>query len=178
MSVENITMSIDQLALYLADKQCISNKYKGINYAHAITILNNIVLFQDPESLYSRMRTYSPALLHSLVKNKHLVQAPFKSERLAFVSKEQLQNFYYSNLRDDIEYKRPETRAVLEFIMEKGTSTRQRIIDQFKLSKEEVMDILAELRSYYQIFMFYDGTNWTLFSSDMLLDSESISKST
>ena len=170
-------MSIDQLALYLADKQCLTNSYKGINYAHAISILNNMVLFQDPESLYTRMRTFSPALLHALVKNKHLVQAPFKSERLAFVSKELLKNFYNANIKDDIEYKRPETRTVLEFIMEKGTSTRQRIIEQFKLTKEDVMAILAELRTYYQIFMFYDGSNWTIFSADILLGSESISKS-
>ncbi|MFW9851796.1 MAG: hypothetical protein ACFFDS_02550 [Candidatus Thorarchaeota archaeon] len=176
MSLENITLNIEQLSLYLAEKQNLSHKYKGINYSHSISIINNIVLFQDPESLYVRMRTFSPALIHSLVKNKHLVHAPFKSGKLAYVGKELITSYYYMNLKENIEYKKPDTRAILEFIKTQETATRQRIMEHFKLSKEEVMDILSELRMNFQIFMFYDGTTWTINHADILLDENQMSK--
>ena len=176
MSFENLTLNLDQLSLYLAEKQNLSNRYKGINYSHSISIINNIILFQDPESLYVRMRTFSPALIHSLVKNKHLVHAPFKSGKLAYVGKELITSHYYVNLKENIEYKKPDTRAILEFIKDQGTATRQKIIEAFKLSKDEVMDILSELRMNFQIFMFYDGTTWTINHVDLLLDETPVSK--
>jgi DNA-binding transcriptional regulator GbsR (MarR family) len=176
MSLANITLNLEQLSLYLAEKQNLSHKYKGINYSHSISIINNIVLFQDSESLYVRMRTFSPALLHSLVKNKHLTHAPFKSGKLAYVGKELLSSYYYMNLKENIEYKKPDTRAVLDFIKDQGTATRQKIMESFKLSKEEVMDILSELRMNFQIFMFYDGTTWTINHADILLNETPMSK--
>jgi DNA-binding transcriptional regulator GbsR (MarR family) len=105
-----------------------------------------------------------------------LIQAPFKEKKLAYIGKELLPIFYYSNVSDEIDYKHTETRSVLEFLKEKGSSTRQKIMNQFKLSKEQVMDVLTELRNNFQIFMFYDGTSWTIFSSDILLDTDSISR--
>ncbi len=169
-------MTLEMLALYLAEKQGLTTEYKGINYGHSVSIVKNSVLFQDPESLYARMRTFSPSLIHSLIRNKHLIQAPFKENKLAYIGKELLPIFYYSNVKDEIEYKRSETRSVLEFLNEKGSSTRQKIMDQFKLTKEQVMEVLTELRNNFQIFMFYDGTRWTIYSSDILLDSDPISK--
>ena len=176
MSSEHVTLNIEQLSLYLAEKQNLSHKYKGTNYSHSISIINNIIMFQDPESIYARMRTFSPALVHSLVKNKHLVHAPFKSGKLIYVGKELLSNYYYMNTKENIEYKKPKTRAVLEFIKDQGTATRQRIIEEFKLSKDEVMDILSELRMNFQIFMFYDGTTWTINHEYIMLVETPISK--
>ena len=63
------------LALYLAEKQGLTTEYKGINYGHAVSIVKNSISFQDPESLYARMRTFSPTLIHSLItleKNYYL----------------------------------------------------------------------------------------------------------
>ncbi len=177
MSVSQISLNLEELSLYISEKQNLSTEFKGINYGHAISILNNLVQFQDPESLFARMRTFSHTLIPSLIKNKHLIQAPFISGKLAYVGRENLELLYYSNLSDEIDYKKPQTKNVLEFIREHGSSTRQRIIEQFKLKKEEVMDILSELRINFQVFMFYDGTRWTIYSSEMLLKEESKSQS-
>ncbi len=177
MSVSHISLNLEELSLYLSEKQNLSTEFKGVNYGHAISILNNIVLFQDPESLFARMRTFSHTLIPSLIKNKHLIQAPFISGKLAYVGRENLEILYYSNLSEEIDYKKPQTKNVLEFIREHGSSTRQRIIEQFKLKKEEVMDILSELRLNFQVFMFYDGTRWTIYISDLLLTKESRSQS-
>ena len=177
MSLDHkITMDLEQLGLYLAEKQSLASEFKGINYGQSVSIVKNIVLFQDPESLYARMRSFSPHLIHSLIKNKHLIQAPFSDGKLAYIGKELLPFFYYSSIKDDIDYKRSETRSVLEFLNETESSTRQKIMEQFHLTKEEVMDVLTELRNNFQIFMFYDGTLWTIYSSDILLDTDSISR--
>ena len=164
------------LSVYLAEKQGLTTEFKGVNYGHSISIVKNSIMFQDPESLYARMRTFSPTLIHSLIKNKHLIQAPFRDKKLAYIGKELLPFFYYSNVSDEIDYKHTETRSILDFLNEKGSSTRQKIIDQFKLTKEEVMDVLTELRNNFQIFMFYNGTSWTIYSSDIFLESDSLSK--
>ena len=177
MTYSQLSLSLEELAIYLAEKQNLSKEYKGINYGHALSILNNVLQFQDPESLFARMRTYSPTLISTLIKNKHLIQAPFKSGKLAYVGKETLETFYYSNLPEEIDYKKPQSRGVLDFIKEQGSSTRNKIMEHFKLSKEEVMDILTELRLNFQVFMFYDGTRWTIYSSDMFLSDESRSQS-
>ncbi|MHA1465803.1 MAG: hypothetical protein ACTSQ2_12005, partial [Candidatus Heimdallarchaeaceae archaeon] len=177
MSVSQISLNLEELSLYLSEKQNLSTEFKGVNYGHAISILNNIVQFQDPESLFVRMRTFSHTLIPSLVKNKHLIQAPFVSGKLAYVGRENLELLYYSNLSEEIDYKKPQTKNVLEFIREHGASTRQRIIEQFKLKKEEVMEILSELRANFQVFMFYDSARWTIYSSEMLLKEETKSQS-
>ncbi|MBY8999749.1 MAG: hypothetical protein KGD64_02435 [Candidatus Heimdallarchaeota archaeon] len=177
MSIAQITLNLEELARYISEKQNLSSEFKGVNYGHAISILNNIVHFQDPESLFTRMRTFSHTLIPSLIKNKHIVQAPFKSGKLTYVGRDNLELLYYSNLSDEIDYKKPQTRSVLEHIKEHGTSTRQKLIEQFKLPKEEVMEILSELRNNFQVFMFYDGTRWTIYSSEMLLKEESMSQS-
>ena len=177
MATEHIILNLEQLSLYLAEKQSLIHEYKGINYGHAISIINNTVLFQDTESLFIRMRTFSPSLIPSLVKNKHVVQAPFKLGKLIYIGKENLAYFYYSLLKEDFEYKNRNTKKVLDFLNESGTATRLKIIEQFGLSKEEVMEILSELRLNNQVFMFYDGTNWTIYSRDIVLESDSMSKS-
>ena len=74
MSSTQISLSLEDLALYLSEKQNLAREYKGINYGHALSILNSITQFQDPESLFARMRTYSDTLIPTLVKNKHLIQ--------------------------------------------------------------------------------------------------------
>ncbi|MEE9410449.1 MAG: hypothetical protein V3V41_05940 [Candidatus Heimdallarchaeota archaeon] len=177
MAVEHVTLNLEQLALYVAEKQGLIQKYKGINYGHAISLINNIGQFQDPESLFTRMRTFSASLIPSLVKNKHLVQAPFKEGKLVYVGKEILAYYYFSLLKDEFEYKNQNTKKVLDFLNDEGSATRLKIIEHFGLSKDEVMDILAELRTNFQVFMFYDGTNWTIYSTNLIIDSDTMSKS-
>ncbi len=178
MTKENVSLSLEQLARYLAEKQSLTKQHMGINYKHAISISKNLAFFQDSESLYARMRTFSSSLIHSLIKNKLIVQAPFIEKKLTYVSKDLLPFFYFSNLKDNIEYKIPETRSVLEFIKEQYITTRQKIVSKFGLQRETIMEILAELRENYQIFMFYDGSKWTINDSESLLHEGTMSRST
>jgi len=176
MAITQYSLSLDKLARYLVEKQNIDGEYKGVNYSHAISIINNVIMFQDIESLFVRMRTYSSGLVDSLIKNKHLVHAPFKEGKLAYVGRDNL--YLYSTIytKDNIQYKNPLTRTVLEYLEEEGSSTRQKIMEKFEISKEDVMDILTELRANFQIYMFYDGTYWTIFSSKLVLEDTKISK--
>ncbi len=176
MTITQYSLTLDQLAKYLVEKQNIDSEYKGVNYSHAIATINNIIVFQDIESLFIRMRTYSSGLIHSLIKNKHLVHAPFKEGKLVYIGRENLPIFSKIYVKDTIQYKKPLTKTVLEFLEEEGSSTRQKIIEKFEISKEDVMDILIELRTNFQIFMFYDGTSWTIFSSKLLLADSKMSK--
>lgn len=176
MSITKYSLSLDQLARYLVEKQNIDGEYKGVNYSHAITIVNNVIVFQDIESLFVRMRTFSSGLVNSLIKNKHLVHAPFKEGKLAYVGRDNLHIYSKIYAKDTIQYKKPLTKTVLEFLQEGGSSTRQKIMETFEISKEEVMEILTELRTNFQIYMFYDGTYWTIFSSKLLLDESKSSK--
>ena len=176
MSITEYSLTIDQLANYLSEKQNIDSEYKGVNYSHAISIVNNIVIFQDSESLFVRMRTFSSGLINSLIKNKHLVHAPFKDGKLAFVGRESLPMYSKIYTKDNIQYKKTQTKTVLDFLEEEGSSTRQKIMEQFDISKEEVMEILSELRTNFQIYMFYDGTYWTIFSNKLILEDAKTSK--
>ncbi len=178
MTKENVNLSLEQLARYLAEKQNLTKQYMGVNYKHAISISKNLAFFQDSESLYARMRTFSSSLIHSLIKNKLIVQAPFIEKKLTYVSKDLLPFFYFSNIKDNIEYKMPETRSVLEFIKEQYITTRQKIVSRFGLQRETIMEILAELRENYQIFMYYDGSRWTINDSESLLHKGTMSRST
>ncbi len=176
MSITKYSLTLDQLAQYLVEKQNIDSEYKGVNYSHAISIINNIMMFQDIESIFVRMRTYSSGLVNSLIKNKHLVHAPFKEGKLAYVGRDNLHIYSKIYTKDTIQYKKPMTKTVLEFLQEEGSSTRQKIMGEFELTKEEVMEILSELRANFQIYMFYDGTYWTIFSSRLLFDDSKLSK--
>ncbi|OLS32579.1 MAG: hypothetical protein HeimAB125_07400 [Candidatus Heimdallarchaeota archaeon AB_125] len=176
MTISDISLSLEQLAQYLVEKQNIDKEFKGVNYSHAISIINNVVIFQDPESLFVRMRTFSSNLLQSLVKNKHLVHAPFRENKLSYVGRDNLTIFHKIYVKENIQYKNSQAKAVLDFIKEEDSSTRFKIMERFDLSKDEVMKILSELRSNFQIFMFYDGTNWSIFSTKLLMPEYSISK--
>ena len=176
MSITQYSFTLDQLASYLVEKQNLAREYKGVNYSHAITIVNNVIIFQDIESLLSRMRTYSSGLVNSLIKNKHLIHAPFKEGKLAYIGRDNLPLYSKIYTKDTVQYKKPLTKTVLDFLQEEGSSTRQKIMEKFDVSKEEVMDILSELRANFQIYMFYDGTYWTIYSSNLMLEESKRSK--
>ena len=176
MTISEVSLSLEQLAQYLAEKQNLDKEFKGVNYSHAISIINNIVIFQDSESLFVRMRTYSSNLLQSLVRNKHLVHAPFKENKLSYVGRDNLSAFHKISIKENIEYKKPQAKAVLDYIRAEDSSTRFKIMEHFDLTKDAVMEILSELRNNFQIFMFYDGTSWSIFSTKLLMEDHSKSK--
>ncbi|MHA1396967.1 MAG: hypothetical protein ACTSSG_06275 [Candidatus Heimdallarchaeaceae archaeon] len=177
MSTKVNPLTLKQLGLYLAEKQNLIQDYRGLNYGHCLSIIDNLILFQDIESLFARMRSYSHNLISSLVKNKHLVHAPIKAGKLAYVGREFLPLFKSFLLSDEFEYTKEKSKAVLEYLNEKGSSTRTKIMSDFAMNKEEVMEVLMELRSLLQIYMYYDGSHWIIYSSKVVDPPGTISKS-
>ncbi|MHA1224784.1 MAG: hypothetical protein ACTSP3_16325, partial [Candidatus Heimdallarchaeaceae archaeon] len=131
MSTKVNPLTLKQLGLYLAEKQNLIQDYRGLNYGHCLSIIDNLILFQDIESLFARMRSYSHNLISSLVKNKHLVHAPIKAGKLAYVGREFLPLFKSFLLSDEFEYTKEKSKAVLEYLNEKGSSTRTKIMSDF-----------------------------------------------
>ena len=141
-------LNIFELASYLAQKQSLITEYKGINYSHAIAITKSVLYFQEPESLHARMRSYSSSLLDSLLQKNILLQAPFISDKLTFINEKFVPLFLKIQKQKEINYKNPRTREVLSFIQAKKETTRDQIIRNFILKREEVMEILNDCLLY------------------------------
>ncbi|MHA1867637.1 MAG: hypothetical protein ACTSXD_06190 [Candidatus Heimdallarchaeaceae archaeon] len=170
-------LNIFELASYLAQKQSLITEYKGINYSHAIAITKSVLYFQEPESLHARMRSYSSSLLDSLLQKNILLQAPFISDKLTFINEKFVPLFLKIQKQKEINYKNPRTREVLSFIQAKKETTRDQIIRNFILKREEVMEILNELRSSFHILMHYNGEQWKIFDVQTYLEKFSLSRS-
>ncbi|MHA1854250.1 MAG: hypothetical protein ACTSUF_12200 [Candidatus Heimdallarchaeaceae archaeon] len=177
MSDKNISLNLEQLGMYLAAKQSLIEEYKGINYSHAIAIIRDLMFFKHPESLYARMKIYSPSLINSLIENRFLVQAPFFEGKLIYVAKGAFPFFYYY-FGKNAEYKHPLSKQVLDYINQEGIVKRSKIMEHFRLSRSEVMEILTELRSQFKIIMYYNNINWLIYSSNLILNTDSMSKTT
>ncbi len=172
----SFSLNLEELGFYLLQKQSLSKEFKGIHYKQAIEITKNLLYFLDQESLHARMRTYSSSLLDSLLRNNLVIQAPFISNNLTYISKDYLPFYYYENYEDNYEYKNTKTRSILEYIKGEGSTTRQKIIEQFDLNRDLVMEILTDLRSNLRILMFFDGNSWLVYDPIKFLEEKQMSK--
>ncbi len=180
MTITDFSFSLTQLAAYLGYKQKLLAESKGISYNDAIEISKIILYYQETNSLYSRMKVYSPSLIYSLLEQKIIFLAPFISRRLTYVNRD-LIPYYYSlaNIRDNnLEYKNIKTKEVLDFIYEEKETTRSKIMGKFNFSREQAMDILNELRNNFKIFMHYDSKNWKIYDPSHIIGNKKVSRAT
>lgn len=169
------SLNTEQLGTYLAAKQSLIEEFKGRSYDHAVAIINAMMFFKHPESLFARMKIYTPTLIASLVKNRFLIQAPFQDGKLIYIAKEIFPYFYYYEQKE-VEYKHRLSGQVLAFINQEGMVQRSQIIKQFGILREKAMEILTELRNQFKIIMYYDNARWLIYSPSLVLPEEKMSR--
>ncbi len=165
---------MEQLGVYLSEKQCLFEDFKGVNYSHALAIAKNIIYFSDTDSLFSRMRTYSSTLIDSMLENRLLLQAPYLFGTLVYFTKERLPLYHYIHQKEEHELKHTDSRKLLAFIKGEKSTTRQKIMEMFGWNREKTMAVLTDLRSSYRIIMVYIGTNWLIFDPQHLIADNTI----